>query len=233
MFQNEKQKMKSLAVIPPPLLDESRRTYVFRSTDGLIQDPMAVHKEVPNYNVWTEAEREGFRERYMQHPKLFHMISAAIEGKTTSECVNYYYMSKKEAKYKERLKKARTRGRNRGLPKPAAPLPPVEVIGANVQGVTTRGSMAALQQREKAGSAAAAPGAAVNSIVSDTVAEESAPAAAAAAAAPTPPPASSAAPASTAATVTTTAATAVVTTAAPPSQRQPAPPTSSADQATR
>ncbi|KAF0290558.1 Nuclear receptor corepressor 2 [Amphibalanus amphitrite] len=201
--ENEKQKMKSLAVIPPPLLDESRRKYVFHSTDGLIQDPMAVHKEVPNYNVWTEAEREAFRERYMQHPKLFHMISAAIEGKTTSECVNYYYMSKKQEKYKERLKKARTRGRNRGLPKPAAPLPPVEVIGANVQGVTTRGSMAALQQREKAGGATAAPGAAVSSIVSDSVPDESAPPApaaaaaaapsekpTAAAAAPTPPPVS-------------------------------------------
>lgn len=139
-----------MAVIPPPLLDASQRKYVFHSTDGLIRDPMALHSELPNHNVWSESEKEAFRERYLQHPKQWHLISAALDAKSTSACVNYYYHSKKQHKYKERLKKARTRGRNRGLAKPTQALAAVEVIGGIGTGVTTRGSVAALQ-RERAG----------------------------------------------------------------------------------
>ncbi|XP_037077120.1 nuclear receptor corepressor 1-like [Pollicipes pollicipes] len=118
--ENEKQKLLSLAVIPPPMLDEQRRARVFLNRGGRIAEPLVLHDDLANQNVWTEAERQTLDERYLQHPKQFHALSAALERKATSECVRHYYLSKKQQKYKERLKKARTRGRGRGGPHPCA-----------------------------------------------------------------------------------------------------------------
>lgn len=57
-------------------------------------------------NIWTAGEKETFKEKYLQHPKNFYQISQALgERKTVSECVQYYYLSKKTENYKQLLRK--------------------------------------------------------------------------------------------------------------------------------
>ncbi|XP_043200401.1 uncharacterized protein LOC122369609 [Amphibalanus amphitrite] len=146
----ERQRLLSLAVVPPPMLDARRRKHRFINRGGLTSEALQLHDDLSNLNVWTEEERQTFNERFLQHPKQFHVISAALERHSTRECVRHYYLSKKQFKYKERLKKARSRGRTRG---PARPPPAPLVIGADLPGMTTRG---ALQQRGRTGGSAAA-----------------------------------------------------------------------------
>lgn len=69
--------------------------------------------------VWTEKEKEVFRDRFVQHPKNFVIISQFLENKTVSECIHYYYMSKKTENYKQLVRKhqARQRGAKGALKK--------------------------------------------------------------------------------------------------------------------
>lgn len=46
--------MRSLAVVPPVLLDSRERRLCFDNRNGLVQDPMAEYRERPLLNVWTE-----------------------------------------------------------------------------------------------------------------------------------------------------------------------------------
>jgi hypothetical protein len=68
---------------------------------------MEVHQQLGHVNVWTQDEAEIFYQRFMQHPKRFHKISAALPNKTTAECVKYYYLHKKRLKFKEERNRQR------------------------------------------------------------------------------------------------------------------------------
>ena len=54
----EDKKMHSYAVIPPLLLPPDERKRTFTNNNGLMRDPMQVHKEKEYVNMWTEAEKE-------------------------------------------------------------------------------------------------------------------------------------------------------------------------------
>ena len=69
------------------------------------------YKERQFMNIWTPFEKEYFREKYLQHPKNFPMIASYLERKTVSDCVQYYYKSKKTENYKRLLRKTRQRHR--------------------------------------------------------------------------------------------------------------------------
>ena len=65
-------------------------------------------------NLWTDEEKEIFREKYLQHPKNFNLIASYIERKSISDCVLYYYQTKKNENYKHLLRKTQAK-RRRGL----------------------------------------------------------------------------------------------------------------------
>jgi len=143
----EDKKMHSYAVIPPLLLPPDERRRKFTNTNGLIQDPMLIYNERKYVNMWTDQERETFKEKYLQHPKNFGLIAQYLERKTVSDCVQYYYLSKKTENYKQLLRKSRTRPRGTRRAQP----PTGEVIGPGIQGVVTRRKVEELQGKELSG----------------------------------------------------------------------------------
>lgn len=47
----------------------------------------AEHKELQLKNVWTRAERDLFKEKYLQHPKNFVQIASFLPRKSVGDCV--------------------------------------------------------------------------------------------------------------------------------------------------
>ncbi|EFX82623.1 hypothetical protein DAPPUDRAFT_9290, partial [Daphnia pulex] len=68
--------------------------------NGLVEDPMAEYRERPLLNVWTEQEKEIFKEKYLLHPKNFGSTASYLERKSVADCVQFYYLSKKTINYK-------------------------------------------------------------------------------------------------------------------------------------
>ncbi len=98
--------MRSYAVIPPLMLDLKQRRYCFINNNGLLTDLPKVAKENEYFNTWTDAEKDIFKEKFLQHPKNFGVIASYLEKKNVCECVAYYYMSKKTEQYKRLLSKS-------------------------------------------------------------------------------------------------------------------------------
>ena len=79
--QEEERKMRSLAVIPPIMLDSKQRQLRFYNKNGLLDDPMSDYKERQMCNTWSQTEKNIFREKYLQHPKNFTFIASFLEQK--------------------------------------------------------------------------------------------------------------------------------------------------------
>ena len=113
----EDKKMRSYAVIPPIMYDNVlTEQHRFNNCNGLIDDPMSLYKDTKVINIWTEGEKEIFREKYLLHPKNFGLIASYLERKSVAECVHFYYLSKKTENYKQLLKK-HAKKRTRALAK--------------------------------------------------------------------------------------------------------------------
>lgn len=54
---------KTHAVIPPMLTDEQDRRVRFLNRNGLISDPMALHRDSRFVNAWSEEEKGIFRDK--------------------------------------------------------------------------------------------------------------------------------------------------------------------------
>merc|ERR1711997_281111 len=141
----EDKKMHSLAVIPPLLLPPEERKRKFTNNNGLILDPLREYSERKFVNTWTDSEKEIFKEKFLLHPKNFGLIAQSLERKTVSDCVQYYYLSKKTENYKQLLRKSKM-GRGRGRRQPNSNNPSANVsqpaneaiIGSAAGGVLTR-----------------------------------------------------------------------------------------------
>ncbi|EGW01301.1 Nuclear receptor corepressor 1 [Cricetulus griseus] len=59
---NEKQ-MRQLSVIPPMMFDAEQRRVKFINMNGLMEDPMKVYKDRQFMNVWTDHEKEIFKDK--------------------------------------------------------------------------------------------------------------------------------------------------------------------------
>uniref|UniRef100_A0A8C1JV00 Nuclear receptor corepressor 1 n=1 Tax=Cyprinus carpio TaxID=7962 RepID=A0A8C1JV00_CYPCA len=79
--ENNEKQMRQLSVIPPMMYDSEQRRVKFINMNGLMDDPMKVYKSRQFMNVWTEHEKEIFKEKFMQHPKNFGLIASFLERK--------------------------------------------------------------------------------------------------------------------------------------------------------
>ena len=112
--ENEDKKMHSYAVIPPVLLPYEERQRKSTSNNGLILDPLKEFNDRKFQNMWTDPEKNVFKEKFLQHPKNFGMIAQNLERKSVSDCVQYYYLTKKSVNFKQQLRRAKVRGRRGG-----------------------------------------------------------------------------------------------------------------------
>jgi len=62
----EDRKLRSYAVIPPIMFDSRVRRYKFINRNGLIENPLEEYKELQLLNVWTEQEKDIFREKFLK-----------------------------------------------------------------------------------------------------------------------------------------------------------------------
>ncbi|KAM4620805.1 LOW QUALITY PROTEIN: nuclear receptor corepressor 1 [Polymixia lowei] len=119
--ENNEKQMRQLSVIPPMMYDSEQRRVKFINMNGLMDDPMKVYKSRQFMNVWTEHEKEIFKEKFVQHPKNFGLIASYLERKCVSDCVLYYYLTKKNQNYKTLVRRnyGRRRGRNQQITRPS------------------------------------------------------------------------------------------------------------------
>ena len=90
IVQEEDKKMRSYAVIPPMLLDARQRQMRYINNNGLIEDPVTELKERSLLNVWTQQEKDIFKDKYLQHPKNFGFIASFLEKKVREDFKNHF-----------------------------------------------------------------------------------------------------------------------------------------------
>ncbi|XP_041083927.1 nuclear receptor corepressor 2-like isoform X2 [Polyodon spathula] len=132
--ENSEKQMRHLAVIPPMLFDAEQQRIKFINMNGLMDDPMKVYKDRQVMNVWSEQEKETFREKFIQHPKNFSLIASFLERKTVADCVLFYYITKKNENYKNIVRRNyRRRGRSQQPPQQQPPQQPPQQVGRSSQ----------------------------------------------------------------------------------------------------
>jgi nuclear receptor co-repressor 1 len=102
----EEEKMRKSSIVPPIIYDQWQRKYKYFNQNGLIKrDAAEFYKERAKMPYWTADEKQIFIEKFTQSPKNFGYISSFLENKTTEQCVQFYYMTKKTENYKNLLRK--------------------------------------------------------------------------------------------------------------------------------
>ncbi|KAB5567844.1 hypothetical protein PHYPO_G00237500 [Pangasianodon hypophthalmus] len=74
--ENSEKQMRQLAVIPPMLFDAEQQRIKFINMNGLMDDPMKIYKDRQVMNMWSDQEKDTFREKFIQHPKNFGLIAS-------------------------------------------------------------------------------------------------------------------------------------------------------------
>ncbi|CAL0300633.1 unnamed protein product [Lupinus luteus] len=91
--------------MPALILDEKEKMVSkFISSNGLVEDPLAIEKERTMINPWTAEEREIYLDKYAVFGKDFRKIASFLDHKTTADCVEFYYKNHKSECF-EKLKK--------------------------------------------------------------------------------------------------------------------------------
>ncbi|CAO3597413.1 unnamed protein product [Absidia cylindrospora] len=104
---------KTTATIPPMILDVKERARTYDDRSGLVENPLVYyHTGNETEDTWTPQEMTTFMESYMQYPKQFEKVAAAVGTKTASQCVLFYYRKKTKIDFKALMRKGK-RGKNR------------------------------------------------------------------------------------------------------------------------
>ena len=103
--------MEKEAVIPDMLCSYDIMCSRYEDTNHMIDSRKALEvlEFVPPQDDFTPEEHKFFTELFMIHPKKWGTIAAAISGRDYQDCIQHYYLSKKEANYKVQLNKKMTK----------------------------------------------------------------------------------------------------------------------------
>jgi nuclear receptor co-repressor 1 len=112
--EEDYEKMRKSSIIPPIMYDSWQRKHQYFNQNNFIQgDAAAFYKESSKMPYWSPEEKQIFIEKFTQSPKNFGYISSFLENKTTEQCVQFYYMTKKTENYKNLLRKQSQANRRR------------------------------------------------------------------------------------------------------------------------
>ncbi|EPS64788.1 hypothetical protein M569_09989, partial [Genlisea aurea] len=81
--------------MPALIIDRQTKESRFVSSNGLVEDPLALEKERYLINTWTSSEREVFIDKLASFGKDFRKISSFLDHKTVADCVEFYYKNHK------------------------------------------------------------------------------------------------------------------------------------------
>ncbi|WVQ82410.1 hypothetical protein IAT38_004538 [Cryptococcus sp. DSM 104549] len=102
------------AAVVPDMIFGAERNLRYADENDLVLDPLAFYDfEGVGEPIWTTEERATFVKRYLAYPKQFGKIAEGIPNKTASNCVLYYYRTKKEMDYKSLLASKRGGGKRK------------------------------------------------------------------------------------------------------------------------
>ncbi|KAA1472036.1 hypothetical protein DENSPDRAFT_154088 [Dentipellis sp. KUC8613] len=88
--------LRNVAKIPDMIsVTHGEVDYVYDDTNNIVDDPASFYEPCHRMGSWTEDEQVIFLEKFAAHPKQFGLIAQSLPHKTTSQCVQFYYLHKK------------------------------------------------------------------------------------------------------------------------------------------
>lgn len=86
----------NLATIPDMIsVKNGKVDYLFDDTCHRVENPTEYYAPETGIHDWTEEEKKIFLDKYAAYPKQFGIIANCLPNKTSSQCVDYYYLHKK------------------------------------------------------------------------------------------------------------------------------------------
>nr|QSD99700.1 MYB family transcription factor [Melilotus albus] len=105
LSESQAQPQRNTLKMPALILDEKEKMVTkFISSNGLVEDPLAIEKERDMINPWTSEEKEIFLAKFATFGKDFRKIASFLDHKTTADCVEFYYKNHKSECF-EKLKR--------------------------------------------------------------------------------------------------------------------------------
>ena len=92
-----RERLKTLVKLPNQILDpeEARLSAFAANRNALVEDPKAELERLKRTRPWVEWEKKIFHEKFASYGKNFKRIATFIDGRTTADCVTYYYQRQK------------------------------------------------------------------------------------------------------------------------------------------
>lgn len=121
------------AIIPDMIPEYEYQVFHFADTSHKVSFDRApaILGILPPVDNFTEEECETFEKTYMEFPKQWSKIAAALSGRDYKNCIQHYYLVKHKDNLKEKLKK-KEKGKKKGRASSAASKPKSNALMANL-----------------------------------------------------------------------------------------------------
>ncbi|EEH46298.2 uncharacterized protein PADG_02396 [Paracoccidioides brasiliensis Pb18] len=107
--------MSKEALIPDMFEEQEKQAFVFKDTNHAV-DPSSAFEVFAFYPApvnFTPEEQKVFTEAFLAHPKKWGKIAESLPGRDFQACINHYYVTKHEYKYKAKLNRKTIRRRQK------------------------------------------------------------------------------------------------------------------------
>ncbi len=97
----EQESVRVKTLIPSIYIRQCLRKESRESTETARIDTVRIDTATSNNVQWSDEEKKTFIELFLQFPKNFARISAALPLKSTEQCVQFYYLNKQRYRLKQ------------------------------------------------------------------------------------------------------------------------------------